>query len=171
MFWGPQINVTLVRPRHARREPNTLRHPHVCRRAAKLEVHRRRWPTTTEPSIICSRPRYWRRSPGPGGRNNGSPGRLARTTWRPAGSRWARTWPGDLRPGGSRAAASGTRKLAVSSATTSRSVRGTRHRLTTRSLSCSAWREGLGFFDEEHNVTGATPNDIELHPVIYIKFL
>ncbi len=28
-----------------------------------------------------------------------------------------------------------------------------------------------GFFDEEHNVTGATPNDIELHPVIYIKFL
>jgi len=43
--------------------------------------------------------------------------------------------------------------------------------LTTRSLSCSAWREGLGFFDEEHNVTGATPNDIELHPVIYIKFL
>lgn len=30
---------------------------------------------------------------------------------------------------------------------------------------------GLGFFDEEHNVTGAAPNDIELHPVIYIKFL
>ena len=29
---------------------------------------------------------------------------------------------------------------------------------------------GLGFFDEEHDVTGAAPNDIELHPVIYIKF-
>ena len=29
---------------------------------------------------------------------------------------------------------------------------------------------GLGFFDEEHNVTGAAPNDIELHPVIYIRF-
>jgi len=27
---------------------------------------------------------------------------------------------------------------------------------------------GLGFFDEEHNVTGAAPNDIELHPVIAI---
>ena len=26
------------------------------------------------------------------------------------------------------------------------------------------------FFDEEHNVTGSAPNDIELHPVIYIKF-
>jgi hypothetical protein len=30
--------------------------------------------------------------------------------------------------------------------------------------------EGLGFFDEEHNVTGAAPNDIELHPTIYISF-
>jgi hypothetical protein len=30
---------------------------------------------------------------------------------------------------------------------------------------------GLGFFDEEHNVTGAAPNDIELHPVINIRFL
>jgi len=29
---------------------------------------------------------------------------------------------------------------------------------------------GLGFFDEEHNVTGAAPNDIELHPVIHIRF-
>lgn len=29
---------------------------------------------------------------------------------------------------------------------------------------------GLGFFDEEHNVTGAAPNDIELHPVIQIRF-
>ncbi len=29
---------------------------------------------------------------------------------------------------------------------------------------------GLGFFDEEHNVTGAAPNDIELHPVIAIHF-
>jgi hypothetical protein len=29
---------------------------------------------------------------------------------------------------------------------------------------------GLGFFDEEHNVTGAAPNDIELHPAIYIHF-
>lgn len=29
---------------------------------------------------------------------------------------------------------------------------------------------GLGFFDEEHNVTGAAPNDFELHPVTYIHF-
>ena len=28
--------------------------------------------------------------------------------------------------------------------------------------------KGLGFFDEEHNVTGAAPNQFELHPVIYI---
>jgi hypothetical protein len=27
---------------------------------------------------------------------------------------------------------------------------------------------GLGFFDEEHNVTGAAPNDVELHPVTAI---
>jgi|SRR6266404_1341897 len=27
----------------------------------------------------------------------------------------------------------------------------------------------VGFFDEEHNVTGAAPNKIELHPVIYIR--
>jgi hypothetical protein len=30
--------------------------------------------------------------------------------------------------------------------------------------------QGLGFFDEEHNVTGAAPNDIELRPVTYIRF-
>lgn len=30
---------------------------------------------------------------------------------------------------------------------------------------------GLGFFDSEHGVTGAAPNQIELHPVIYIHFL
>ena len=30
--------------------------------------------------------------------------------------------------------------------------------------------QGLGFFDEEHNVTGAAPNDFELHPVTYIHF-
>jgi hypothetical protein len=30
--------------------------------------------------------------------------------------------------------------------------------------------KGLGFFDEEHGVTGAAPNKIELHPVIYIRF-
>jgi hypothetical protein len=29
---------------------------------------------------------------------------------------------------------------------------------------------GLGFFDKEHNVAGAAPNDIELHPVTYIRF-
>lgn len=29
---------------------------------------------------------------------------------------------------------------------------------------------GLGFFDEEHNVTGAAPNQIELHPVIRVRF-
>jgi len=30
--------------------------------------------------------------------------------------------------------------------------------------------QGLGFFDVEHNVTGAAPNNIELHPVTYIRF-
>ena len=30
--------------------------------------------------------------------------------------------------------------------------------------------KGLGFFDEEHGVTGAAPNQIELHPVIYVRF-
>ena len=30
--------------------------------------------------------------------------------------------------------------------------------------------QGLGFFDEEHDVTGAAPNDFELHPVTYIHF-
>jgi hypothetical protein len=30
--------------------------------------------------------------------------------------------------------------------------------------------KGLGFFDEEHGVTGAAPNKIELHPVTYIRF-
>ena len=29
---------------------------------------------------------------------------------------------------------------------------------------------GLGFFDEEHGVTGAAPNDVELHPVIQATF-
>ena len=29
--------------------------------------------------------------------------------------------------------------------------------------------KGLGFFDEEHNVTGRAPNQFELHPVIYIR--
>jgi hypothetical protein len=29
--------------------------------------------------------------------------------------------------------------------------------------------KGLGFFDEEHGVTGAAPNKIELHPVIYVR--
>jgi hypothetical protein len=31
--------------------------------------------------------------------------------------------------------------------------------------------QGLGFFDEEHGVTGAAPNDVELHPVIHIRFV
>jgi hypothetical protein len=31
--------------------------------------------------------------------------------------------------------------------------------------------KGLGFFDQEHGVTGAAPNQIELHPVIYIRVL
>ena len=43
-------------------------------------------------------------------------------------------------------------------------------------VSLSSWHyvnqtisvRGLGFFDEEHNVTGAAPNDIELHPVTAI---
>jgi hypothetical protein len=29
---------------------------------------------------------------------------------------------------------------------------------------------GIGFFDIEHGVTGAAPNDIELHPVTHIYF-
>ena len=54
-----------------------------------------------------------------------------------------------------------------------------RNAVTSRySVSLSEWHyvnrtisiRGLGFFDEEHNVTGAAPNDIELHPVIWIKF-
>ena len=44
-------------------------------------------------------------------------------------------------------------------------------------VSLSSWHylykkidiKGLGFFDEEHGVTGAAPNKIELHPVIYIR--
>jgi hypothetical protein len=52
--------------------------------------------------------------------------------------------------------------------------------LTSRySVSLYSWHyvyrtvtiRGLGFFDEEHGVTGAAPNDIELHPVIHIRFL
>lgn len=51
--------------------------------------------------------------------------------------------------------------------------------LTSRySVSLYSWHyvyrsvniQGLGFFDEEHNVTGAAPNDFELHPVTYIHF-
>jgi hypothetical protein len=54
-----------------------------------------------------------------------------------------------------------------------------RHAVTSRySVSLSDWHyvyrtvsvRGLGFFDEEHGVTGAAPNDIELHPVIHIRF-
>lgn len=48
-----------------------------------------------------------------------------------------------------------------------------RNAVTTRyPVSLDSWHyvnrtisiRGLGFFDEEHNVTGAAPNDIELHP-------
>lgn len=51
--------------------------------------------------------------------------------------------------------------------------------LTSRySVSLSAWHyvnrtvtvRGLGFFDSEHGVTGAAPNDIELHPVTFVRF-
>jgi hypothetical protein len=54
-----------------------------------------------------------------------------------------------------------------------------RHYLTSRySIGLSDWVyvyrtvtvRGLGFFDAEHGVTGAAPNDIELHPVIHIRF-
>jgi hypothetical protein len=54
-----------------------------------------------------------------------------------------------------------------------------RQAITSRySVSLSSWHyvyrtvtvRGLGFFDEEHGVTGAAPNDIELHPVIHIRF-
>jgi len=54
-----------------------------------------------------------------------------------------------------------------------------RHYLTSRySIGLSDWIyvyrtvtvRGLGFFDAEHGVTGAAPNDIELHPVIHIRF-
>jgi hypothetical protein len=52
-----------------------------------------------------------------------------------------------------------------------------RNAVTSRySVSLGSWHyvnrtisiRGLGFFDEEHNVTGAAPNDIELHPVTAI---
>jgi hypothetical protein len=54
-----------------------------------------------------------------------------------------------------------------------------RHAVTSRyPVSLDSWHyvnrtisiRGLGFFDEEHGVTGAAPNDIELHPVIWIRF-
>jgi hypothetical protein len=54
-----------------------------------------------------------------------------------------------------------------------------RNAVTSRySVSLSDWHyiyrtvnvRGLGFFDEEHGVTGAAPNDIELHPVTKIRF-
>jgi hypothetical protein len=54
-----------------------------------------------------------------------------------------------------------------------------RNAVTSRySVSLSDWHyiyrtvnvRGLGFFDEEHGVTGAAPNDIELHPVTGIRF-
>ncbi len=55
-----------------------------------------------------------------------------------------------------------------------------RSAITSRySVSLSEWHyvnrlvnvRGLGFFDEEHGVTGAAPNDIELHPVTGVRFL
>jgi hypothetical protein len=54
-----------------------------------------------------------------------------------------------------------------------------RRAITSRySVSQSSWHyiyrtvtiRGLGFFDDETGTTGAAPNNIELHPVIYIKF-
>ncbi len=54
-----------------------------------------------------------------------------------------------------------------------------RNAVTSRyTVSLSEWHyvyrtvsvRGLGFFDEEHGVTGAAPNDIELHPVTGIRF-
>jgi hypothetical protein len=54
-----------------------------------------------------------------------------------------------------------------------------RHYLLARySVSLYSWHyvyrtvsiRGLGFFDEEHGVTGAAPNDIEVHPVIWVSF-
>ena len=54
-----------------------------------------------------------------------------------------------------------------------------RQAITSRyPVSLSSWHyvyrtvtvRGLGFFDEEHGVTGAAPNDIELHLVIHIRF-
>ena len=53
-----------------------------------------------------------------------------------------------------------------------------RYAVTSRYGAPASWRyvyrtvnvRGLGFFDEEHGVTGAAPNDIELHPVTGIRF-
>jgi hypothetical protein len=50
--------------------------------------------------------------------------------------------------------------------------------LARYSVSLSSWHfvnrtvtiRGLGFFDSEHGVTGAAPNQIELHPVIFVRF-
>lgn len=66
----------------------------------------------------------------------------------------------------------------VSSASPWRSqIAAARSYITSRyPASSSSWHyvyrkidiKGLGFFDEEHNVTGRAPNQFELHPVIYI---
>jgi hypothetical protein len=53
-----------------------------------------------------------------------------------------------------------------------------RAKVTSRYGVPTSWRtvnrtvnvRGLGFFDDEHGVTGASPNDIELHPVTGIQF-
>jgi hypothetical protein len=58
-------------------------------------------------------------------------------------------------------------------------IKAARNAVTSRySVSLSDWHyiyrtvnvRGLGFFDDEHGVTGAAPNDIELHPVTKIRF-
>lgn len=60
-----------------------------------------------------------------------------------------------------------------------RQIRAARHWVNARYwVSTDRWHyihrtvnvRGLGFFDEEHNVTGAAPNRIELHPVTWIRY-
>jgi hypothetical protein len=83
-------------------------------------------------------------------------------------------------PGGSVMIAEVLAPGCVSSASRwSTGIRNARSAVTSRYwVSSYSWHyvyrsvniQGLGFFDEEHNMAGAAPNDIELHPVTYIRF-
>ena len=82
-------------------------------------------------------------------------------------------------PSGRRMIAEMPRPACVSAASPWKTqITNARFKVTSRYGIPSSWRtvnrivnvRGLGFFDDEHGVTGASPNDIELHPVTGIKF-